>query len=212
MKHLAALLLIACGTAEETPAPEPLAQAPSAPIVEAPPPQAPPPLAVPPSLGIAECDRYAAIACGCSNVTLRPALCEGLPQQFDAWRGAIAAGPMNRSTIAQSCTQMADQILSTNCPGTEVPEQPAQQAQQAQQAQPPPPAEPAGPAEPAQPAEAPRARASQYSACMNCIEGSGVAEHPDCARCTSAECRSCIDEAINDGTFEVSECRASACR
>jgi hypothetical protein len=73
------------------------------------------PLSVPASFGVPECDRYAQIACGCSNTIFRPTLCESARVAFDAWRHALATLPSARNEIVQACTQLAD-TFAEQCP------------------------------------------------------------------------------------------------
>lgn len=57
-----------------------------------------------PSIGIPECDAYAARACNCNNEAMRAQLCSTAQTGMQGWQAAIAASPAARDTIVQACT------------------------------------------------------------------------------------------------------------
>ena len=56
-----------------------------------------------PSIGIPECDAYAARACNCNNEAMRAQLCSTAQTGMQGWQAAIAASPAARDTIVQAC-------------------------------------------------------------------------------------------------------------
>ncbi len=143
-------------------------------------PEAPAPTA--PTLGITECDRYAAVACACSSTTMRAGLCDAVRGQFETWRGVIASTPAARDAITTACADQERALLGGPCTGTTVsvapPAAPAPAAPTA--AEPAPPtaaAEPAAPAAEPTPAPARRRGPRGWRACECCY----VAFDSECA-------------------------------
>jgi hypothetical protein len=102
------LVGLACFGSGSAPPPAVTSPAP-APVVPAVAPAAPA-ADLPASFGVAECDHYAQVACGCSNSLMQGPLCNGARQSFDAWRTALESAPTARETIASACAQMEQQI------------------------------------------------------------------------------------------------------
>ena len=71
--------------------------------------------AAPPSFGIAECDRYAALACGCSNTLVAGSLCLAATQQFTAWQSTLASAPVTAESIRASCVA-SENGIRPQCP------------------------------------------------------------------------------------------------
>lgn len=67
-------------------------------------PTAAPAAAGAPSIGIPECDAYAARACNCNNEALRAQMCSTAQTSMQGWQAAIAASPASRDTIVAGCT------------------------------------------------------------------------------------------------------------
>ena len=67
-----------------------------------------------PSIGVAECDAYAARACNCSNEAMRAQLCATAQTGMQGWQAAMAASPAARDTIVQACGA-ADTALRATC-------------------------------------------------------------------------------------------------
>jgi hypothetical protein len=55
------------------------------------------------SIGIPECDAYAARACGCNNEAMRAQFCPAAQLAMQGYQAAIAATPAARDTIVQGC-------------------------------------------------------------------------------------------------------------
>lgn len=71
--------------------------------------------AVPASFGIAECDHYAALACGCSNTLVAGSLCLAATQQFDAWRSTVASSPATIESVRSACVA-SEAGIRPQCP------------------------------------------------------------------------------------------------
>jgi hypothetical protein len=56
-----------------------------------------------PSIGIPECDAYAARACGCNNEAIRAQMCSTAQTSMQGYQAAMAASPAARDTIVQAC-------------------------------------------------------------------------------------------------------------
>ena len=71
--------------------------------------------AAPASFGIAECDHYAALACGCSNTLVAGSLCLAATQQFDAWRSTLASAPATTESVRSACVA-SEAGIRPQCP------------------------------------------------------------------------------------------------
>jgi hypothetical protein len=68
----------------------------------------------PASIGIPECDAYAARACNCNNEAMRATVCASATTSMQSWQAAIAASPASRDTIVAGCSA-AEQGLRAAC-------------------------------------------------------------------------------------------------
>ena len=71
----------------------------------------------PSTFGVAECDAYAARACSCSRVELRPALCRAAHRSFARWSGQLqsSGSDATRARVVRGCT-LAEAPLRRSCP------------------------------------------------------------------------------------------------
>jgi hypothetical protein len=67
-----------------------------------------------PTIGVPECDAYAARACNCNNEAARAPSCQAATMSMQTWQTAVQASPAARDAIAQGCAT-AEQALRATC-------------------------------------------------------------------------------------------------